>query len=53
MTEKRRSLKQIKQAFKRIDLSRRGSDQEYAAEAEAIARELEPYRRRAERASTL
>lgn len=44
----KRSLRRIKQAFKRIDLSHRGSDEEYARVVEAEAKELEPYRRRAE-----
>lgn len=44
----KRPLWRIKQAFKKVDLSHRGSDEEYAKVVEAETRELEPYRKRAE-----
>jgi len=36
----RRSIERIGVAYRKLDLSRRGSDEEYAAETEAIMRDL-------------
>ena len=44
----KRSLKTIREAFSRADLSHRGSDEEYAHVVETEAKAFEPYRKRAE-----
>lgn len=44
----KRSIKAVREAFKQVDLSSRGSDEEYAQVVEAEAKALEPYRKMAE-----